>query len=101
MRATVVFVAATALAGCAVVKSQMTLVDGLRQFDAGQHDASMKTLASALKMGLGNKDRATAHKHLAFIHCSAGREAPCREEFKKALAADPTMRLDAAEAGHP
>jgi Tfp pilus assembly protein PilF len=101
MRATVVFVAATALASCAVVKSQMTLVDGLRQFDAGQHDASMKTLGSALKMGLGNKDRATAHKHLAFIHCSAGREAPCREEFRKALAADPTMRLDAAEAGHP
>ena len=92
---------AMALASCAAVKSQLTLVDGLRQFDAGNHDASMKTLTSALKMDLGNKDRATAHKHLAFIHCSAGREGPCREEFRKALAADPTMRLAAAEAGHP
>jgi Tfp pilus assembly protein PilF len=96
------------LAGCAQVdqlvqmtKAQVTLVRGLREFDAGDHNASAKTLASALELGLGDKDRATAHKHLAFIHCTAGREARCREEFRKALAADPKMRLDAAEAGHP
>ena len=96
------------LAGCAQVdqlvqmtKAQVTLVRGLREFDAGDHNASAKTLASALELGLGDKDRATAHKHLAFIHCTDGREARCREEFRKALAADPKMRLDAAEAGHP
>ena len=96
------------LAGCAqfdqlvqMTKAQVTLVRGLREFDAGDHNASAKTLASALELGLGDKDRATAHKHLAFIHCTAGREARCREEFRKALAADPKMRLDAAEAGHP
>jgi Tfp pilus assembly protein PilF len=96
------------LAGCAQVdqlvqmtKAQVTLVRGLREFDAGDHNASAKTLASALELGLGDKDRASAHKHLAFIHCTAGREARCREEFRKALAADPKMRLDAAEAGHP
>ena len=82
-------------------KAQITLVKGLRQFDAGDHDASAKTLASALELGLGDKDRAEAHKHLAFIHCTAGRERQCRDEFRKALAADPKVRLDAAEAGHP
>jgi Tfp pilus assembly protein PilF len=97
-----------ALSGCAALqdmvqatKAQVTLVEGLRQFDAGDHDASAKTLADALGMGLGDKDRATAHKHLAFIHCSANRERQCRDEFRKALAADPATQLDAAEASHP
>jgi Tfp pilus assembly protein PilF len=96
------------LVGCAqfeqlvqATKAHITLIKGLRQFDAGDHEASAKTLASALELGLGNKDRAEAHKHLAFIHCTAGREGRCREEFRKAIAADPKMRLDAAEAGHP
>jgi Tfp pilus assembly protein PilF len=97
-----------ALSGCATfegivqaTKAQMTLVEGLRQYDAGEHEASAKTLLSAIETGLGDSDRATAHKHLAFIHCSASRERPCREEFRKALAADPATQLDAAEAGHP
>lgn len=96
------------LAGCAqfdqlvqATKAQVTLVKGLRQFDAGEHEASAKALTTALELGLGAQDQASAYKHLAFIHCSAGREARCREDFRKALAADPKMRLDAAEAGHP
>jgi Tfp pilus assembly protein PilF len=97
-----------ALAGCAALKdivqaskAEMTLVEGLRQYDAGEHEASAKTLLSAMELGLGDSDRATAHKHLAFIHCSANRERQCREEFRKALAADPSIQLDAAESGHP
>jgi Tfp pilus assembly protein PilF len=108
MRVLLVLGLAVALAGCAefdqlvqATKAQVTLVKGLRQFDAGEHDAAAKTLASALEMGLSDKDRAEAHKHLAFIHCTAGREARCRDEFRKAIAADPKMRLDAAETGHP
>jgi Tfp pilus assembly protein PilF len=96
------------LAGCAQfkqavqsTKAQMTLVDGLRQYDQGDHETSAKSLSSALGMGLTGKDRADAHKHLAFIHCSANRERQCREEFKLALAAFPALRLDAAEASHP
>ena len=96
------------VAGCAqfdqlvqATKAHVTLVKGLRQFDAGDHEASAKTLASALEQGPSDKNRAEAHKHLAFIHCTAGREGRCREEFRKALAANPKMRLDAAEAGHP
>jgi Tfp pilus assembly protein PilF len=82
-------------------RAQVTLVDGLRKFDAGEHPASAKALQRAIALGLGAKDRAEAHKHLAFIHCTAGREARCRDEFGKAIEADPGMRLDAAEAGHP
>lgn len=99
---------AALLAGCAQfnqavrsTKAQVTLVEGLRQYDAGDHAASAKTLASALELGLIGKDRSDAHKHLAFIHCSANRERQCREEFRLALSADPETQLDAAEASHP
>ena len=88
------------LAGCAAVQAQMTLVHGLRQYDAGDYAAASKTLQSALDQGLFSIDSGNAHKHLAFIHCASNRERQCREEFRKALAADPKMRLDAAEAGH-
>jgi Tfp pilus assembly protein PilF len=106
MRAVVI--AVLLLPGCASVnqlvqatKAQVTLVEGLRQYDAGDHETSAKTLASALKLGLTGKDRADAHKHLAFIHCSANRERQCRDEFRLALAAYPATKLDAAEASHP
>jgi Tfp pilus assembly protein PilF len=96
------------LAACAqldnlvqATRAQVTLVDGLRKFDAGEHPPASKALQQAIDLGLGAKDRAEAHKHLAFIHCAAGREARCRDEFRKALEADPLTRLDAAEAGHP
>ena len=98
MRRLAMFVMAMALSGCS---AQLTLSSGLRQYDAGEHAKSAATLQHAIDLGLGDKDRAEAHKHLAFIHCSAGRERQCREEFRQALAANPNMVLDAAEAGHP
>lgn len=108
MRAALLALALAALAGCAQLKdmvesakAQATLVEGLRQYDAGDHAKSAKTLTRALEMNLGPTDQALAHKHLAFIHCTAERERQCRDEFRKALAADPATRLDAAEAGHP
>jgi Tfp pilus assembly protein PilF len=108
MRAALLALALAALAGCAQLKdmvesakAQATLVEGLRQYDAGDHAKSVKTLTRALEMNLGPKDQALAHKHLAFIHCTAERERQCREEFRKGLAAYPAMQLDAAEAGHP
>lgn len=108
MRRLPVVLLAAALSGCAAIqdavnatRAQITLVEGLRQFDAGKHEDSAKSLAAALQRGLGNKDQAEAHKHLAFIHCSAERERQCRDEFRKALLADPQTKLDAAEASHP
>jgi Tfp pilus assembly protein PilF len=109
MRRLPVVLLAAALSGCAALqdainatRAQVTLVEGLRQFDAGKHEDSAKSLAAALESGgLGKKDEAAAHKHLAFIHCTAQRERQCRDEFRKALVADPQTKLDAAEASHP
>ena len=97
-----------ALAGCAQIQSvsplskgRSDLNEGIRQYDEGQHLAAAKSLQSALDLGLSDRQRADAHKHLAFIHCSGGRAVPCRDEFRKALAADPDLALAPAEAGHP
>ena len=98
----------TALAGCAQLQSvsplskgRSALSEGIRQYNDGQHVAAAKSLQSALELGLSDRQSAEAHKHLAFIHCSTGRTGPCREEFRKALSADPGLTLAPAEAGHP
>ena len=82
-------------------KGQSTLNAGLKQYDDGDYQPAAKTLQSAIDQGLSDKDKVNAHKHLAFIHCSNGRNGTCREEFRKALAIDPKMELTPAEAGHP
>lgn len=108
LRLTFAAVLLAALAGCAALeklvqatKAQVTLVEGLRKYDAGNYDAATKSLNAALKLGLSKGDQAVAHKHLAFIHCAAGREPQCREEFRKALAAVPKLQLEPEEVGHP
>ena len=69
--------------------------------DCASFTEAAKQLQSAIGQGLSSSNRVNAHKHLAFIHCASGRTAPCREEFRKALAIDPNLQLSAAEAGHP
>lgn len=83
------------------LKKEPPLVAGLRQYEDGEYAESAKTLQGALERGLAGKERAAAHKHLAFIHCASKREELCREEFRKALAVDPQLDLAPAEAGHP
>jgi Tfp pilus assembly protein PilF len=82
-------------------KGQSAFNTGLKQYDEGEYQPAAKSLQTALDQGLSNKDQVDAHKHLAFIHCSLGRTSACREEFRKALAIDPSMDLAPAEAGHP
>ena len=77
-----------------------SLRDGLRQTTTA-HANSAKILNGAIAQGLNDSERADAHRHLAFIHCASNRERSCREEFRKALAADPAMELSPAEVGHP
>ena len=89
------------LSSSASPKGAGALSTGLKQYDDGDYQLAAKSLQSALDLGLGSKDQVVARKHLAFIHCSQNRTAPCREEFRKALAVDPSMELAAAEAGHP
>jgi Tfp pilus assembly protein PilF len=82
-------------------KGAAVLKTGLKQYDDGEYQPAAKSLQTALDQGLGDKDKVNAHKHLAFINCSQGRNSPCREEFRKALAIDPALDLTPAEAGHP
>jgi Tfp pilus assembly protein PilF len=82
-------------------KGQPALTAGLKQYEEGDYADSVKSLQSAIEQGLTEKERVNAHKHLAFINCASNRERQCRDEFRKALAVDPTMELAPAEAGHP
>jgi Tfp pilus assembly protein PilF len=82
-------------------KGQDTLKSGLRQYEEGKYGEAAKNLHSALELGLSEREQVDAHKHLAFIHCASNRERQCREEFRKALALDPSLDLAPAEAGHP
>jgi len=82
-------------------KAQQTLSAGLKQYEEGQYDQSLKTLQSAIQQGLGERDRINAYKHAAFIYCASSRERQCREEFRKALAIDPGLDLAPEEADHP
>jgi Tfp pilus assembly protein PilF len=75
---------------------------GIASYEDGDYRAAERQLQTALDMGLAAPgDQATAHKYLAFIHCDAGRAKRCREEFRKALGAEPSFELEPAEAGHP
>lgn len=82
--------------------SEQALEKGIKSYENGEYKVAAKQLQVALDLGLGTKrDQASAHKYLAFIVCVSGREKSCRDEFQKALDADPKFELEPAEAGHP
>ena len=82
--------------------AEKALLDGLKAYDDAQYDSAARLFRQALALGLAStKDRAEAHKRLAFIQCADGRLAPCEAEFRAARQADPAFALDRAEAGHP
>lgn len=81
---------------------EQVLAQGVRSYQAGKYAMAEVQLKLALKEGLaGPADRATAHKHLAFIYCTSQREKLCLEAFKAARAADPAFALSKTESGHP
>lgn len=83
-------------------RAKEQLASGLKQYEAGDFDNAFKSLTSSLDHGLLSKpDQSTARKHLAFIHCVSGREALCRDEFRKAFEINPDFSLTTAEDGHP
>jgi hypothetical protein len=82
--------------------AEKALLDGLKAYDDAQYVPAERLFRQALALGLASaKDRAEAHKRLAFIDCAAGRLGPCEAEFRRAREADPGFVLDRAEAGHP
>lgn len=82
--------------------AERALLAGLRAYDDAQYAESEKQLRAALQANLASaRDRAAAHKHLAFIYCTSNRTKECEAEFRAAKADDPTFALSKSEAGHP
>jgi hypothetical protein len=82
--------------------AERALVEGLRAYDEGQYPQAEAALLRALTGGLTSpRDRASAHKLLAFIACTSERIVTCEDAFRAARAADPGFSLDRSEAGHP
>jgi Tfp pilus assembly protein PilF len=82
--------------------AEKALLAGMRAYDDAQYPAAEKLLNDALKAGLASpRDRAVAHKLLAFIDCTSDRIPACETEFRAAVASDPAFTLTKSEAGHP
>jgi len=82
--------------------AERALFDGIRAYDDGQYAQAEQALRKALAEGLQSaRDRATAHKLLAFITCTSDRLADCQTQFREARAADASFALSRSEAGHP
>jgi Tfp pilus assembly protein PilF len=82
--------------------AERALVEGIRAYDDGSYavaeDALRRALAGDLQSG---RDRATAHKLLAFITCTSERPVDCEDAFRAARSADTAFALSRSEAGHP
>ena len=82
--------------------AERALLTGMRAYEDAQYADAERELKRALATGLTSaKDRASAHKHLAFVYCTSDRLAACDKAFRDALGADPGFVLTKAEAGHP
>ncbi len=82
--------------------AERALFDGIRAYDEAQYPQAEAALRRALAGGLQSpRDRASAHKLLAFITCTSDRLADCEAAFRAARAADPGFALSKSEAGHP
>ncbi len=116
-RAATLLIALAALAGCVQAPlapptvglldvterpAEKALLAGMRAYDDAQYPQAEKQLQAALQGNLvSSRDRAAAHKLLAFIFCTSNRVADCETQFRAARAADPAFALTKSEAGHP
>jgi hypothetical protein len=82
-------------------KAEKMLDDGIRQYDDGNYKLAARTIQGALDAGLTRRSQGRAHKYLGFMHCIAGQQSQCRDEFRKGLEVDPHLELKPAEEGHP
>ncbi|HYD80743.1 MAG TPA: TssQ family T6SS-associated lipoprotein [Paucimonas sp.] len=112
----IVLAVAFALAGCAQMEqkpergkqalsyaeAQARYQQGLANYRSSNFGQALTDLTLAIDSGqLRTADLLLARKHAAFIHCSNGREHPCREHFQAILAASPSFDLAPNEASHP
>jgi hypothetical protein len=91
-----------ALVDMLALPAEKTLLAGLRAYDDALYIEAERHFLQALQLNLAApKDRAAAHKHLAFIYCTSHRRADCEAQFRAARLADPAFTLSKSEAGHP
>ena len=67
----------------------------MRAYDDGKYAAAERELHAALARGPAQRrrDRAAAHKLLAFVYCTQpARRSQCEHAFRAARAADPRSR---------
>lgn len=114
-RAAAILLASVLLAGCVMPPTagpglmdvaerpaERALLAGMRAYDDAQYTQAEQLLAQALQGTLVSpRDRAAAHKHLAFIYCTSSRISACEAEFRAARTANPAFALSKSEAGHP
>jgi Tfp pilus assembly protein PilF len=82
--------------------AERALLAGIRAYDDAQYPEAEKQFRQALAANLASpRDRAAAHKHLAFIACTSNRMAECEAAFRAARQSDPGFALSKSEAGHP
>jgi Tfp pilus assembly protein PilF len=82
--------------------AERALLTGIRAYDDAQYAQAERALTTALQSGLVSpKDRANAHKLLAFIYCTSSRTSDCESSFRAARDADPSFALSRGELGHP
>ncbi len=82
--------------------AERALLAGIRAYDDAQYPQAERQLQQALGLGLATgRDKAAAHKYLAFIFCSSNRMTECEAQFRSARVADPAFALSRSEAGHP
>ena len=82
--------------------AEKALLAGIRAYDDAQYPIAETQLNNAINAGLTSaKDKAAAHKHLAFIYCTSNRMRECESAFRSALQADPAFLLNKSEQGHP
>ncbi|MFZ2653126.1 MAG: TssQ family T6SS-associated lipoprotein [Burkholderiaceae bacterium] len=92
----------TALVELMTRPAEKALLAGLRAYDDALYGEAERQLSQSLKLPLAStKDRAAAHKHLAFIYCTSNRATECAAQFRSARVADPAFTLSKSEAGHP
>ncbi len=102
LAAVLLLAACTSMSALTQGKGAPALSTGISQFEEGSYAEATKSLNTALELGLASTaDLARAHKYLAFISCVTNRAAQCREEFARALDANPALELEPSEARHP
>lgn len=91
-----------ALVEMLAMPAEKALLAGLRAYEDAQYAEAQQQFNQALGLHLASpKDRAAAHKHLAFIYCTSNRKSECEAQFRAARVADPSFTLSKSEAGHP